>query len=265
VDEGQASTGNRGRWAPGHPFLPGRALPAQYSRMADGAPRHLADPRKRFGLSPLQGLFLVALLALAAITAVIALLGRDAGTGSRPAAGPTTRAQATTTAAPTTTTTATPTTQPLRPTPGNLLPDGDFERDLAGWTPLGGAEVERVEGGASGRWAAAVGPGRSGDGQAGMVRRGAATTRADTTYEAIFWVRAPDGGGQVVLALRELAGGREVSADQAGYTVDGADWQQLAVEHVTRSPGSSLVLEVVGHDLAGDGRLLVDAVDLQTE
>jgi hypothetical protein len=221
--------------------------------MADGAPRHLAEPRKRFGLSPLQQLFLVALLALAGITAVIALLSRDAGTGSRPAA------------APATTTTATPTTRPLRPTPGNLLPDGDFERDLAGWTPLGGAEVERVEGGASGRWAAAVGPGRSGDGQAGMVRREAATTRAGTTYEAIFWVRAPDGGGQVVLALRELAGGREVSADQAGYTLEGDGWQQLAVEHLTRAPGSSLALEVVGRDLAGDGRLLVDAVDLQTE
>jgi hypothetical protein len=233
--------------------------------MADSAPRHLAEPRKRFGLSPLQQLFLVALLALAGITAVVALLSRDAGTGSRPAAGPTTRAQAATTAGTAAPTTTAPATRPLRPTPGNLLPDGDFERDLAGWAPLAGAEVERVEGGASGRWAAAVGPGRSGDGQAGMVRRGAATTRAGTTYEAIFWVRAPEGGGQVVLALRELAGGREVSGDQAGYTLDGDGWQQLAVEHLTRAPGSSLVLEVVGRDLAGDGSLLVDAVDLQTE
>jgi hypothetical protein len=237
--------------------------------MADDAPRHLAEPQKRFGLSPLQQLFLVALLTLAGITAVVALLSRDAGTGSRPAAGPTTRAQATTTATTAATTTTAPatttTTRPLRPTPGNLLPDGDFERDLAGWTPLGGAEVERVEDGTSGRWAAAVGPGRSGDGQAGMVRRGAATTRAGTTYEAIVWVRAPDGAGQVVLALRELAEGREVSADQAGYTLGGDGWQQLAVEHLTRAPGSSLVLEVVGRDLAGDGRLLVDAVDLQTE
>ena len=241
--------------------------------MADGAPRHLAEPQKRFGLSPLQQLFLVALLALAGITAVVALLSRDAGTGSPPAAGPTTRAQAattagtaaTTTTAPATSTTATPTTRPLRATPGNLLPDGDFERDLAGWTPLGVAEVERVEGGASGRWAAAVGPGRSGNGQAGMVRRGAATTRAGTTYEAIFWVRAPDGGGQVVLALRELAGGREVSADEAGYSLAPGQWRQLAVEHHTAAPGSSLTLEVVAPDLPGDGRLLVDGVDLQTE
>ena len=97
-----------------------------------------------------------------------------------------------------------------------------------------------------------------------MVRRGAATSRAGTTYEAIVWVRAP-AGGQVVLALRELAGGREVSADQAGYTLAPGRWQQLAVEHHTAAPGSSLALEVVAPDLPGDGRLLVDGVDLQTE
>jgi hypothetical protein len=226
--------------------------------MAERAPRHLAEPAKRFGLSPLQQLFLVAMLGLAAITAVTALLTRDPGTG-RPAAGPaTTRAQA----AAITATTA-PATRPVRPTPGNLLAGGDFERDLAGWTPLGGAKLERVEGGASGRWAAAVTPGPA-QGRPGLVRRDAATTRADTTYEAVLWVQAP-AGGQVVLALRELAGGREVSADQAGYTLPGGSWRQLAVEHHTASPGSSLSLEVVGQSLPGGGRLLVDSVDLQTE
>jgi hypothetical protein len=239
--------------------------------MAARAPRHLAEPPKRFGLSPLQRVFLAAMLSLAAITAVIALLTRDAGNGGRRAAAPaTTRAQAATTVttAPAATTTApastAPATRPIRPTPGNLLADGDFERDLAGWAPLGGAEVERVEGGASGRWAAAVTPGGPGAGQPGMVRRDAATTEAGTTYEAVVWVKAPE-GGQVVLALRELDGGREVSADQAGYTLDSDRWQQLAVEHRAAASGSSLALEVVGHDLAGDGRLLVDGIDLQTE
>ena len=234
--------------------------------MAARAPRHLAEPPKRFGLSPLQRVFLAAMLSLAAITAVIALLTRDAGNGGRRAAAPaTTRAQAATTVTttPAATTTA-PATRPIRPTPGNLLADGDFERDLAGWAPLGGAEVERVEGGASGRWAAAVTPGGPGAGRPGMVRRDAVTTEAGTTYEAVFWVKA-SAGGQVVLALRELDGGREVSADQAGYTLDSDRWQQLAVEHRAAAPGSSLALEVAGHDLGGDGRLLVDGIDLQTE
>jgi hypothetical protein len=221
-------------------------------------PRHLAEPAKRFGLSPLQQLFLVAMLGLAAITAVIALLTRDPTAGRRAAAPATTAARAGTTA------TTAPAAQPVRPTPGNLLADGDFERDLADWTALGGAKVERVQGGASGRWAVAVTPGPAGQGPSGLVRRDATTTRADTTYEAVVWVLAPD-GGQVVLALRELAGGRQVSADQAGYTLPGGRWRELAVEHHTASPGSSLSLEVVGHDLPGRGRLLVDAVDLQTE
>ena len=226
--------------------------------MATRAPRHLAEPPRRFGLSPLQQVFLGAMLGLAAITLMIALLTRDTGDGGRRAAAPaTTRARAATA-------TTAPAARPIRPTPGNLLADGDFERDLAGWAPLGGAEVERVEGGASGRWAAAVTPDGSGDGRPGMVRRDAATTEAGTTYEAIFWVQAP-AGGQVVLALRELAGGREVSADEAGYTLSDGNWRQLAVEHHTAAPGSSLALEVVGHDLGGDGRLLVDGVDLQPE
>jgi Carbohydrate binding domain len=230
--------------------------------MATRVPRHLAEPPKRFGLSPLQQLFLGAMLGLAAITLVVALLTRDAGNGGRRAAAPApTRAQAAPTTAAATTTTA-PAAQPVRPTPGNLLADGDFERDLAGWTALDGAEVERVRGGASGRWAAVVIPDASGDGQPGMIRRDTATAEAGTTYEASFWVQAP-AGGHVVLALRELAGGREVSADEAGYILPAGTWQQVAVEHHTAAPGSSLALEVVGH-LDG-GRLLVDGVDLQTE
>jgi hypothetical protein len=225
--------------------------------MAARAPRHLAEPPRRFGLSPLQRVFLAALVGLAALTAVIALLTRDTGNGGRRAAAPaTTRAQPATTAA--------QTTQPVRPTPGNLLADGDFERDLAGWAGLGGAKLERVEGGASGRWAAALTRGVPQDGRPGMVRRDVATAQADTTYEAVLWVKAPE-GGQVVLALRELDGDREVSADQAGYALPADRWQQVAVEHLTAAPGSSLALEVVGLDLPGDGRLLVDGVDLQTE
>ena len=238
--------------------------------MADRAsrPRHLAEPSRRFGLSPLQQLFLVAMLSLAAISGVVALLTRDTGPGRRPGGPATTRAQAAATpsTAPATTgpTTTGPAPQPIRPTPGNLLADGDFERDLGGWTALGGATLQRVQGGASGRWAVAVAPGPSSGGPAGLVRRDAASTRADTTYEGVVWVLAPD-GGQVVLALRELAGGREVSADQAGYTLPGGRWRQLAVEHHTAASGSSLSLEVVPQNLPGRGRLLVDSVDLQTE
>jgi hypothetical protein len=232
--------------------------------MAARAPRHLAEPPRRFGLSPLQRVFLVSMVGLAALTAAIALL-----TGEEPGGGPagapaTTRGRAAATTATATSGTAAPAPRPIQPTPGNLLADGDFERDLAGWAPMGGASLQRVEGAASGRWAAAVGPGPPGEGAPGMTRPGAATARAGTTYEAVFWVHGRP-GDQVVLALRELAGGREVSADVAGYTLPGEGWQQLAVEHQTRAPGSSLTLEVAGPGLPAGGRLLVDAVDLQVE
>jgi hypothetical protein len=236
-------------------------------------PRHLAEPPKRFGLSPMQRVFLLALVGLAAITALIGLLTRDPGPGGRAAAPATTRAgePGPTAGGPATTgpgsagsATTVPAARPVRPTPGNLLGDGDFERDLAGWGPLGGASLQRVAGGASGRWAVAVGPAGAGDDPPGMARSGAATARADTTYEASFWVRGQT-GGQVLLALRELAGGRVVSSDEAGYTLPGDGWQQLAVEHHTRVPGSSLAVEVVGLGLPAGGRLLVDAVDLQVE
>jgi hypothetical protein len=234
-------------------------------------PRHLAESPRRFGLSPLQRVFVVAMLALAALTAVIALLARELDTGGERAGAPaTSRGQAAATSSPPPTGPATsgpataPAARPIRPTPGNLLADGDFERDLAGWAPLAGSSLERVQGASSGRWAVAVAPGPSGGGGPGMTRPGAATARADTTYEASVWVRGR-AGDQVVLALRELAGGRVVSADEAGYTLPDGGWQHLAVEHHTRAPGSSLTLEVAGRGPPAGLRLLVDSVDLQVE
>ena len=51
----------------------------------------------------------------------------------------------------------------------------------------------------------------------------------------------------------------------AAYGLPDDGWRQLAVEHRARVPGSSLVLEITGVDLGGDGRLLVDLVDVQVE
>jgi hypothetical protein len=224
----------------------------------DRSPRHLAEPPKRFGLSHLQLVFLAALIALAVVMAGIGLATRDGTTG-----GPRRGASATT-ATGAGATTAPPAPRPTRPTPGNLLAGGDFERDLTGWTPLGGATLERVEDGVSGRWALAVTPGGPGDGAPGLGRTGITTARADTTYEAIVWVRAT-AGRQVLLTLREQAGDRMISSDEAGYTLPDAGWQEVAVEHHTRAPGSTLALEVVALNLPPDGRLLVDAVALLVE
>ena len=78
-------------------------------------------------------------------------------------------------------------------------------------------------------------------------------------------MRAATPGAGVVLALREQAGGRVVGSDVAGYWLADAGWRQLAVEHQARLPGSTLVLEITGAELPGDGRLLVDAVAMVVE
>jgi hypothetical protein len=231
--------------------------------MAARPPRHLADrPLRLAGARP-QAVFLAALLSIALVTVAIALVTRDEAPAPRRAAPATTAPGGRGGAAPTTATAG----GQVRPTPGNLLQGADFERDLAGWTPLGGARLERVEGGTSGRWAVAVQPSEGADGPAapGLAIRDLASAKAGTVYEASVWVRATVPGGQVVLALHEERGGRAASSDTAAYGLPDDDWRQLAVEHRARVGGSSLALEITGANLPGEGRLLVDLVDVQVE
>lgn len=231
--------------------------------MAARPPRHLAERPVRYGRPRVQILFLVALASIALLTLVVGLATRGEAPAPRGTA-PATTAQRGGGGA---TVTTTPAGKPVRSTPGNLLQGGDFERDLAGWAPLGGARLQRVEGGISGRWAVAVEPGAGGDGPVGpgLTRRGLASAQAGTTYEASVWVRATVPDAQVVLALQEQADGRVASSDTAAYGVPDNGWRQLAVEHRARVSGSSLVLEISGVDLPTDGRLLVDLVDVQEE
>ena len=241
--------------------------------MADSTPRHLAEPSRRFGLSPLQQLFLVAMLSLAAITAVIALLTRDAGTGGRRAAGPaTTQAQAATTA--TTATAATdhgPRPAP-RPPPGRSGPPrgtcSPTATSSATW-PAGrrsagpGWSGSRAGRPAAGRPPSPPAPARAG--QAGMVRREAATAREGTTYEAIFWVQAPErrpGRPGPARAGRRPRGQRRPGRLHPARRAAGSSSRSSTTP---RPPGRAWPWRSSAHDLPGDGRLLVDSVDLQTE
>jgi hypothetical protein len=243
--------------------LPVAAREESIRIMAARPPRHLAEPPLRLGGLRPQVVFVAALLSIALVTVVIALVTRDQAPAPRRAAPATTapggRGGATT-----------PTTAPaggqIRPTPGNLLQGADFERDLAGWAPLGGTRLQRVEGGTSGRWAVAVAAGETAPGPTGpgLVKRGVASARAGTTYEASVWVRSTVSDAQVILALHEETGDRVAASDTAAYGLPDDGWRQLAVEHRARVAGSSLVLEITGLDL-GDGRLLVDLVDVQVE
>jgi hypothetical protein len=231
--------------------------------MASRPPRHLAERSGRQGM-PVQRLALGGgLLVLVLVVAAVTLLG----TGDREPAPATTRTPpATTGASPPTVapTTGPPAARPLRPLPGNLLADGDFERGLGGWTALGGGALDRVADGDSGRWAAAVRPAAgAGSAAPGLARREVTAVMAGTTYLGTAWVRAASPDATVVLALREYRGGREVSADLAGYDLGRGGWQEVSVEHRARVPGAMLAIEVTAVALREGQPLLVDAVGVR--
>jgi hypothetical protein len=230
--------------------------------MAARPPRHLAERPVRSGRLRPQVVLLAALLSIALLTLLVGLTTRGEAPAPRGAAPSTAQGGRGGPA-----TTAAPAGKPIRPTPGNLLQGGDFERDLAGWTPLGGARLQRVEGGTSGRWAVAIEPGAGTDGPVGpgLARRALASARAGAIYEASVWVRATVPDSQVILALQEEAGGRVAGSDTAAYGLPDDGWRQVAVEHRARVSGSSLVLQITGVDLSEDGHLLVDLVNLQQE
>ena len=133
-------------------------------------------------------------------------------------------------------------TQAIRPTPGNLLSvtTGDFGSQRIR-PPLGGAEVGR------GRCLAAALGGLSPADQRSTSRHGPAGRRPTEGWHH---------GRSRVKGLRrrpvsswpcaKVDGGRQVPADQAGYTLDsvaGSSWRSSPLPH---APGSSLALEVVG-------------------
>src|ERR671931_1397186 len=225
--------------------------------MASRPPRHLAERSGRQGM-PVQRLALGGgLLVLVLVVAAVTLLS----TGGREPA-PATTGGGSPTAAPTTGPPAT--TRPLRPLPGNLLADGDFERGLGGWTALGGGTLDRVADGSSGRWAAAVRPGGGAEpGAPGLARRDVTAVKVGTTYLGSTWVRAAAPDTPLGLALREYQGGREVSADLAGYDLGRGGWQEVSVEHRARVPGAMLAIEVTAVALREVQPQLVDAVGVR--
>jgi Carbohydrate binding domain len=158
--------------------------------------------------------------------------------------------------------------RPVQTTPGNLLANGDFERDLIGWGPSGGGLVDRVAVGHSGAWSVrirAVGPPpqptRTGQEQPGILAAQAVQGRVGRSYEASAWVRASRPGIGAVLKLRELGGDGE-SADVIGVILVDADWHELAVIHQVHQAGGRLTVEAAATNLRPGEALLLDQVSI---
>jgi hypothetical protein len=260
----------------------------------DSPPRHLAPRRQGRDVRSRRWLFAGGLaVVLAAGVAVAVVVTRD-GSGSivsglpdtfpttppptvPPVASlpPTTAARTTTTTAATTTRPPTTTSppppsapaQPVRSIPGNLLANGDFERDLAEWGPSGGGRVDRVAVGHSGGWSARIRAGGAGSqpasgeaGQPGLLGAQSVRGRDGRSYEASAWVRASRPGIEAVLRLRESGGGGD-SADVIGVTLTDAGWQEVAVIHQVQT-GGRLTVEVTAGNLRAEEYLLVDQIGL---
>lgn len=212
-------------------------------------------------------------LAAGAAVAVTVSRGDDSRsivselTGTAPGATATTSGGATT--GPATTATARPPSappQPVRPTPGNLLANGDFERDLAGWGPSGGGRIDRVAAGHSGGWSVRIRAGASatqpaaGAEEPGVLAARTVQGRAGRGYEASAWVRASTPGTEAILKLRELGGDGD-SADVIGVTLVDADWHEVAVIHQVQS-GGRLTVEATAGNLRPGEFLLLDQVSV---
>jgi Carbohydrate binding domain len=254
--------------------------------VSDSPPRHLAPRRQGRAVRSRRWLFAggLAVVLVAGIAVAVAVTRDDSGsivselTGTSPTTPPETSPPATTAGAATTgpATTSPPTTatpppsgprQPVRPTPGNLLANGDFEHDLAGWGPSDGGRVDRVRVGHSGGWSVRIRAGGSATqptagetAQPGVLATQPVQGQDGRSYEASAWVRASRPGTEAILKLRE-AGDDGDSADVIGVILPDADWHEVAVIHQVQTAGR-LTVEATAGNLRPGQYLLLDQVSV---
>ena len=151
---------------------------------------------------------------------------------------------------------------PPPPPPAELVANGGFELDLAGWrkgdkrtTLTRACSVAHT-----GSCSAQLGRTRTGNATLDDSPNAVSTTSAGATYAASAWVRAP-AGRSVTLRLRELSGGSLVRSNVVSLTAGGT-WQQLALTSAPAAGGTSLSVEVVV-SLAASSNAYVDDVSLK--
>jgi Carbohydrate binding domain len=229
-------------------------------------PRHLAPRRRLLGT---RGRLLAALAAAVALVSgavAVALVVAGPSTRGPSADRPTRGASPATTAraippGSRSDTTATSPAQPVRPIPGNLLANGDFEQGLSGWSAFGGARVERVAVAHSGTWSVSIGPAEGvAPARPGVVSPVGVEARRGRTYQGRAWVRASAPGTEVTLALREQAGDGQSNADVLGISLPDGEWHEVAVVHQVHVAGARLSLELTGGNLGAGDMILVDEV-----
>jgi Carbohydrate binding domain len=209
-----------------------------------------------------------AVLVAGAVAIALAVAGRSSD-GPAPGASPATSTSALATTAPTappgarSDTTVTTPVQPIRPVPGNLLANGDFEQGLSGWSTLGGARLQRVAVAHSGAWSVRMAPVQSvASARLGIVSPVRGQARQGRTYRGSAWVRASRPGTEVTLVLREQTGDGQASADVLGVNLPDGGWHEVAVVHQFHVAGARLSLELTSGNLDAGDVILVDEVSV---
>jgi hypothetical protein len=149
---------------------------------------------------------------------------------------------------------------PARATGGgsasNLLANWSFERDLAGWRTVGGAELERETGGHTSGSAALVrvaGARQAGISEPAVVGQAAGGER----YSGSAWVRSDTKGTAVTVCVFSGAGAKRKESDKTRTLRPGA-WVRVMVVHQVPPGGGEVGIEV----RTARGAIVVDEVTL---
>lgn len=122
-----------------------------------------------------------------------------------------------------------------------LVGNPGFEADTSGWTGGGVATLSRVSGGHNGSAGAALLQNNGTTSGNCMLNDSPnwVTTTLSGTYTASLWVRADTAGATLRLRLREYNGGTLVGTAAISSVPLMTSWQQITVQTVPQSPGTS--------------------------
>jgi PKD repeat protein len=148
----------------------------------------------------------------------------------------------------------------------NLACNSSFEGSTTGWTPYGGATIERVSGGQEGAFALEVrGPATTTEfGINDSPNWVANTPAAGTRYRFSAWVRAAASSGRARLKVREYLNGVQAGGTTSSPLVPlTPDWQLLTVDHVTQAASSTLDFQVLETPSAPGQVFQVDTIAIR--
>jgi hypothetical protein len=148
----------------------------------------------------------------------------------------------------------------------NLVANGSFEANTAGWTATGGASIRRAAGGHSGGFSLLASAPLLGLGAFGISDQPSTvqhTGAAGTRYHARTWVRAELGAGLVSLVVVETPSGRGSSFSfRSSAVVVGNAWTAVDLDVVTHAPRSTLDLSIVDAPSVAGTAFRIDDVSL---